>query len=132
MIFAGLSYALVGLRVSPAAFVMHSVILGLATLVAESLVLWVGAFAPDAKVAVIICPVLLSTSLLFGGLFVSLSTLPTSTSLRAIARATRFHRSRCVLTAADLFCLIFSRCPNMTKRKTIFISIRYFPTLCGA
>jgi len=36
----------------------------------------VGAAAPDAKTAVILCPVILSTSLLFGGLFVRLDSLP--------------------------------------------------------
>jgi len=75
-VFAAISYALVGLRWDAAAFAAHVGVLALATLVAESLVLVVGAGAPDAKVAVVVGPVLLSTSLLFGGFFVNLDSLP--------------------------------------------------------
>ena len=69
-------YALVGLRPTVSAFLAHARAIAAATLAAESLVLAVGAAAPDAKTAVVICPVVLSTSLLFGGLFVSLDSLP--------------------------------------------------------
>jgi ABC-type nitrate/sulfonate/bicarbonate transport system ATPase subunit len=75
-VFAGLSYVLVGLRAETCAVAAHVAFLVGATLAAESLVLLVGAVAPDAKTAVVVCPVLLSTSLLFGGLFVSLDSLP--------------------------------------------------------
>ncbi|KAH8096333.1 ABC transporter [Aureococcus anophagefferens] len=68
-------YVLVGLGRTPGAVAAHVAFVG-ATLAAESLVLLVGAVAADAKTAVVICPVLLSTSLLFGGLFVSLDSLP--------------------------------------------------------
>ncbi|CAH0375935.1 unnamed protein product [Pelagomonas calceolata] len=76
LLFAGMAYAMVGLRASLYSFGGHCVVLALATLVAESLVIWVGAGASDARTAVVICPVVLSTSLLFGGLFVSLASLP--------------------------------------------------------
>ena len=76
LLFAGMAYAMVGLRASLFSFGGHCVVLALATLVAESLVIWVGAGASDARTAVVICPVVLSTSLLFGGLFVSLASLP--------------------------------------------------------
>ena len=76
LLFAGMAYAMVGLRASLYSFAGHCVVLALATLMAESLVIWVGAGASDARTAVVICPVVLSTSLLFGGLFVSLASLP--------------------------------------------------------
>ena len=76
LLFAASAYVMVGLRASLGAFLGHCLVLALATLVAESLVIWIGAGSSDARIAVVICPVVLSTSLLFGGLFVSLASLP--------------------------------------------------------
>ena len=75
-VFAAIAYALIGLKWTAAAFTQHLTVLSLATLVAESLALAVGAAAADAKTAVVLCPVALSTSLLFGGFLVKLETLP--------------------------------------------------------
>lgn len=76
LVFGGLSYPLAGLRRDWSASSAHAGVLVLATLVAESLALAVGASSPDAKTAVALGPALLSISLLFAGFLVSLDSLP--------------------------------------------------------
>ena len=99
LLFAGLSYVLVGLRRDAAALLAHLAVVGGATLTAESLVLLVGSLAPDAKSAVVLCPVVLSTSLLFGGLFVSLDSLPAS--LKPLQALSLFKWSFAALLKAE-------------------------------
>jgi len=81
LLFGVLAYRLAGLRRDPAAAAAHAAILALATLVAESLSLAVGAIAPDARTAVALGPALLSVSLLFAGFLVTLDSLPAPTRL---------------------------------------------------
>ncbi|KAJ8601760.1 hypothetical protein CTAYLR_006762 [Chrysophaeum taylorii] len=84
-IFAGLAYFLAGLRLDLAS----AAVVVLATLVAESLALAVGAASPDPKTALALCPVVLSISLLFAGFLVSLDSLP---PLLAPLRALSFFK----------------------------------------
>lgn len=75
LVFGSLAYYFAGLRRDPVAAAAHFGILALATLVAESLALAVGAASPDAKTAVALGPALLSVSLLFAGFLVKLDSL---------------------------------------------------------
>ena len=76
VLFASIAYPLVGFRPSLSAFLAHVGILGMTTLVAESLVLAVSAVSPDAKTAVVVAPVVLSVALLSAGFLVDLADKP--------------------------------------------------------
>ena len=76
LVFVALSYWLVGLRRDPAACAAHAAAVALATLVAESHVLLVGAAVPNERAAAVLCPITLALQLLFGGFFLRLDALP--------------------------------------------------------
>lgn len=98
-VFGTLAYYFAGLRRDLAAGLAHAGIVALATLVAESLALFVGAAAPDAKTAVALGPAALSVFLLFAGFLVSLDSLPPCT--RILQAASLFRHAFAALVKIE-------------------------------
>ena len=80
LVFVALSYWLSACAATRRGRGARAAAVALATLVAESHVLLVGAAVPNERAAAVLCPITLALQLLFGGFFLRLDALPAARS----------------------------------------------------